>query len=116
MYTCPIPASRRSYKTVSLCPRKGWNGWVTSRELQELLLASAVCESRLDDPGGDGPALAQCGGVVQVAGLVVQVAGALVGSGALGGRVAAGGSAAADPGRDLAGAAVQDLAGLAGDP
>src|SRR6266568_4922122 len=70
----------------------------------------------LDDTGCDGPALAQCGGVVQVAALVVQVAGALVGSGALGGRVAAGGSAAADPGRGLAGVAVQDLAGLAGDP
>src|ERR1019366_2986121 len=70
----------------------------------------------LDDTGGDGPALAQCGGVVQVAVLVVQVAGALVGAGALGGRVAACGGAAADPGRDLAGAAVQDLAGLVSDP
>ena len=33
------------------------------------------------DPGGDGPALAQCGGVVQVVLLVAEVAGALVGAG-----------------------------------
>src|ERR1039458_561324 len=56
----------------------------------------------LDDPGGDGPALAQRGGVVQVALLVLQVAGALVGAGALGAGVTVGGGAAADPGRDLA--------------
>ena len=70
----------------------------------------------LDDPGGDGPALRERGGVVQVVLLVLQVAGALVGAGALGGRVAVGGGAAADPGRDLAGLAVQDLAGLVSDP
>src|SRR5271157_6457379 len=70
----------------------------------------------LDDPGGDGPAFAQRGGIVQVAVLVVQVAGGFVGAGALGGRVAVGGGAAADPGRDLAGLAVQDLAGLVSDP
>src|SRR5271165_7209679 len=69
-----------------------------------------------DDPGGDGPALPERGGVVQVVLLVVQVAGALVGAGALGGRVPVGGGAAADPGRDLGGFAVQDLAGLGGDP
>ena len=45
-----------------------------------------------------------------------QVAGAFVGAGALGGGVAVGGGAAADPGRDLGGPAVQDLAGLGGDP
>src|SRR5260370_42602974 len=56
------------------------------------------------------------GGVVQVVVLVVQVAGAFAGAGALGGRVAVGGGAAADPGRDLAGVAVQDLAGLVSDP
>src|SRR5271165_2980861 len=70
----------------------------------------------LDDPGGDGPALPERGGVVQVVLLVVQVAGALVGAGPLGGRVPVGGGAAADPGRDLGGFAVQDLAGLGGDP
>ena len=48
--------------------------------------------------------------------MFVQVAGALVGAGALGRGVAVGGGAAADPGRDLAGLAVQDLAGLVGDP
>jgi hypothetical protein len=37
------------------------------------------------DPGGDGPALAQRGGVVQVAVLVVQVAGGFVGAAALAG-------------------------------
>jgi len=68
------------------------------------------------DPGGDGPAIAQRGGVVQVAVLVVQVTGAFVGAGTLGGRVSVGGGAAADPGRDLGGAAVEDLASLGGDP
>jgi len=68
------------------------------------------------DPGGDGPAFRQRGGVVQVVLLVVEVAGALAGAGPLGAGVAAGGGAAADPGRDLGGVAVQDLAGLAGDP
>ena len=67
-------------------------------------------------PVAMGQPLLQRGGVVQVAVLVVQVAGAFVGAGALGGRVAVGGGAAADPGRDLAGSAVQDLAGLGGDP
>ena len=69
-----------------------------------------------DDPGGDGPAFGQRGGVVQVVLLVLQVAGALVGAGALGGRVAVGGGAAADPGRDLRGLSAQDLAGLVSDP
>src|SRR5205823_8514437 len=54
-----------------------------------------------DDPGSDGPALGEGGGVVQVVLLVVQVAGGLVGAGALGCRVAVGGGAAADPGCDL---------------
>jgi hypothetical protein len=75
-----------------------------------------VAAGSLDDPGGDGPAFGQCRGVVQVAVLVFQVAGAFVGAGALGGRVAVGGGAAADPGGDLAGLAVQDLAGLVSDP
>src|SRR5450759_4746159 len=66
----------------------------------------------LDDPGGDGPAFGQCRGVVEVVVLVVQVAGAFVGAGALSAGVSAGGGAAADPGRDLGGFAVQDLAGL----
>ena len=70
----------------------------------------------LDDPGGDGPAFVQRGGVVQVAVFVVQVAGGFVGAGALGGRVAVGGGAAADPGRDLPGFAAENLAGLGGDP
>src|SRR6266851_1687192 len=70
----------------------------------------------LDDPGGDGPALAQRGGVVQVLLLVFQVAGGFVGAGTLGRGVAVGGGAAADPGRDLPSAAVQDLAGLCRDP
>ena len=48
--------------------------------------------------------------------LVLEVAGALVGAGALGPGVAVGGGAAADPGRDLGGFAPEDLAGLAGDP
>src|SRR5882724_7769424 len=69
-----------------------------------------------DYPGGDGPAFPERGGVVQVALLVVQVAGALVGAGALRAGVAVGGGAAPDPGRDLAGVAVQDLAGLVSDP
>ena len=38
----------------------------------------------LDYPGGDGPAFLQRGGVVQVSLLVLQVAGAFVGAGALG--------------------------------
>src|SRR6266508_68580 len=38
-----------------------------------------------DDPGGDGPAFLQRSGVVQVVLLVVQVAGAFVGTGSLGG-------------------------------
>jgi len=70
----------------------------------------------LDYAGGDGPAPGEGGGVVQEALLVLQVAGALVGAGALGAGVAVGGGAAADPGRDLAGLAVQDLAGLVSDP
>jgi len=70
----------------------------------------------LDDAGGDGPAVGQRGGVAQVALLVLQVAGGLVGAGALGRGVAVAGGAAADPGRDLAGFAVQDLAGLVSDP
>jgi hypothetical protein len=70
----------------------------------------------LHDPGGDRPALRERGGVVQVFLLVVQVAGALVGALALGAGVAVGGGAAADPGRDLGGLAVQDLTELDGDP
>src|ERR1035437_4759040 len=70
----------------------------------------------LDYAGGDGPAPGQRGGVVQVVLLVLQVAGAFVGARALGAGVAVGGGAAADPGRDLGGVAVQDLAGLGGDP
>ena len=70
----------------------------------------------LDYPGGDGPAFLQRGGVVQVVLLVLQVAGAFVGAGALGRGVAVGGGAAADSCRDLAGFPVQDLAGLPGDP
>src|SRR5260370_4657474 len=70
----------------------------------------------LDDPGGDRPALAQRGGVAEMVLLVVQVGGALAGGGSCGGRGAVGGGAAADRGRDLAGLAVQDLAGLVGDP
>src|ERR1035441_8606554 len=69
-----------------------------------------------DDPGGDGPAFLQRPGVVQVVLLVVQVAGAFAGAGSLGGRVAVGGGAGTGPGRDLAGLAVQDLAGLVSDP
>ena len=38
----------------------------------------------LDYPGGDGPALGERGGVVQVVLLVLQVTGAFVGAGALG--------------------------------
>ena len=38
-----------------------------------------------DDPGGDGPAFAQRGGVAEVVLLVLEVAGAFVGAGALGG-------------------------------
>src|SRR5512142_35807 len=70
----------------------------------------------LDYPGGDGPALGQRGGVAQVPLLVLQVAGAFVGAGAFGRGVAVGGGAAADPGRDPAGLAVQDFAGLVSDP
>ena len=70
----------------------------------------------LDYPGGDGPAFLQRGGVVQVVLLVLQVAGAFVGAGALGRGVAVGGGAAADSRRDLAGFPVEDLAGLPGDP
>src|SRR5260370_28749791 len=70
----------------------------------------------LYDPGGDGPAFRQRGGVAEVVLLVLKVAGAFVGAGALGAGVAVGGGAAADPGRDLAGLAVQDLAGLVSDP
>ena len=69
-----------------------------------------------DDPGGDGPAFLQRGGVAEVVLLVLQVAGAFVGAGALGAGVSAGGGAAADPGRDLGRVPVQDLACLGGDP
>jgi hypothetical protein len=48
--------------------------------------------------------------------LVLEVAGALVGAGALGPGVAVGGGAAADPGGDLGGLSPEDLAGLVGDP
>jgi len=75
-----------------------------------------VAAGAFDDPGGDRPALGERGGVVQVAVLVVQVAGALVGAGTLGAAVAVGGGAAADPGGGLARFPVQDLAGLGGDP
>ena len=70
----------------------------------------------LDDPGGDGPAFAQRRVVAEIGVLVVQVAGGLVGAGALGRGVAVGGGAAADPGRDLGCFPVQDLAGLVSDP
>src|ERR1035438_8969174 len=70
----------------------------------------------LDYPRGDGPALGEGGGVAEVVLLVLQVACAFVGAGALGAGVAVGGGAAADPGRDLARAAAQDLAGLVSDP
>src|SRR5271165_868761 len=70
----------------------------------------------LDDPGGDGPAFLQRGGVAEVVLLVLQVAGAFVGAGALGAGVSVGGGAAADPGRDLGRVPVQDLACLGGDP
>jgi hypothetical protein len=73
-------------------------------------------QAPLDDPGGDGPALPERGGVVEVVVLVVQVAGAFAGAGPLGAGVSVGGGAAADPGRDLGGFAVQDLAGLVSDP
>ncbi len=53
---------------------------------------------------------------VQVVLLVFQVAGAFVGAGAFGARVPVGSGAAADAGRDLAGLAVQDLAGQVSDP
>ena len=69
-----------------------------------------------NDPGGDGPALPERGGVSEVVLLVLKVAGAFVGAGALSAGVSAGGGAAADPGRDLGGFAVQDLAGLVSDP
>src|SRR6266705_1006497 len=46
----------------------------------------------------------------------LEVAGAFVGAGVLGAAVAVGGGAAADPGRDLRGFPVQDLAGLVCDP
>ena len=70
----------------------------------------------LDDPGGDGPALGEGGGVVQVVLLVAEVAGAFVGAGPFSGRVPVGGGAAADPGRDLGCFPAQDRAGLGGDP
>ena len=69
-----------------------------------------------DYPGGDGPAFAQRGGVVQVVLLVLQVAGAFAGAAALGPGVAVRSGPAADPCRDLPCFAVQDPAGLGGDP
>ena len=70
----------------------------------------------LDDAGGDGPALGEGGGVVQVVVLVAEVAGAFVSAGPFSGRVPVGGGAAADPGRDLGCFPAQDRAGLGGDP
>ena len=70
----------------------------------------------LDDSGGDGPALGEGGGVVQVRFLGGEVAGAGVGALAFGGGVAEGGGAAADPGRDLPCLALEDLHRLGGDP
>jgi hypothetical protein len=66
--------------------------------------------------GGDGPAFCEGGGVVQVRFFGGEVARAGVGALALGGRVAEGGGAAADPGCDLGGLAFEDFHGLAGDP
>ena len=62
-----------------------------------------MASSALDYSGGNGPAFLQRGGVAEVVLLVVQVAGALVGTGALGRGVPVGGGTAADPGRDLRG-------------
>src|SRR5881394_4556437 len=79
------------------------------------VLYEPACRA-LDYPGGNGPASGQRGGVAEVVLLVVQVAGALVGTGALGRGVPVGGGTAADSGRDLSGLAVQDLACLVSDP
>ena len=85
-----------------------------ARYVHSVLYEPACCA--LDYPGGNGPAFVQRGGVPEVVLLVVQVAGALVGAGALGRGVPVGGGAAADPGRDLRGLAAEDLAGLVSDP
>ncbi len=79
------------------------------------VLYEPACRT-LDYPGGNGPAFLQRGGVAEVVLLVVQVAGAFVGAGALGRGVPVGGGAAADSDRDLRGLAAEDLAGLVRDP
>jgi hypothetical protein len=69
-----------------------------------------------DDPGRDRPAFSQGGGVVQVGGRGVEVAGAGVSAFALVLAVAVGGGAAPDPRGDLRGFAFQDGGGPSGDP
>ena len=75
-----------------------------------------VTAGALDYPGGDRPAFGEGGCVVQVRFLGGEVVRAGVGCLALGGGVAEGGGAAADPGRDLGGLALEDFHGLGGDP
>ena len=70
----------------------------------------------LDDAGGDGPALGQGGGAVQVGCLGGQVVSAGFGAVALFALVAVGGGTAADPGGDGGGLAFQDAGGAVGDP
>ncbi len=70
----------------------------------------------LDETAGHGPSGGEEGGVVQVVLLVLEVVRAVVGAGALGGAVAVGAGAAADPGAHVAVLAGEDLGRLVFDP
>src|SRR6266487_788211 len=86
-------------------------------ELEAVLLPLAVCAGRLDDAGGDGPAAAERGGVVQEGGFGLEVAGAFARNLALAaGQAFGGGGLGADGGGHLGGPAAEDGAGVPGDP
>src|SRR6266487_1986974 len=75
-----------------------------------------VAAGALDDAGGDGPAAAERGGVVEVGVFAGQVGGAGVGGGAAGAAEAGGGGLAADGGGYVGGVAGQDGQRVAADP
>src|ERR1700686_3996612 len=75
-----------------------------------------VAAGAFNDAGGDGPPAGQGGGVVQVGGLGVEVAGGPGGGLVLGWAEVAGGGIGAQGGGDLSRAAVQDFGGAGADP
>src|ERR1022692_1389863 len=75
-----------------------------------------VAAGAFDDPGRDGPAGGERGGVVKVRLLSGEIGCALVGALAFFRRVTVGGGAAPDARGDLRALVFQDLGGLVGDP